>query len=117
MTIDLIDLTTGSLGLSNASVETRDTAKQLLQLSQNVITNIAGQLTRLGSQYSALEHNLDNSMVLQYNLTTIESNIRDADMGKETMLLAINKVLTEATYSLHKFSDDQKQHFEKVLFE
>lgn len=117
MTVNLMDITTESLGLKNASVETHDNAKQLLQNSKVAITNITGHLTSIGSQYSALEHNLDNSLTLQNNLTTIESNIRDADMGKEVMNLAIDKVLSEAINTIHKYTDDQKQHFEKILFE
>jgi flagellin len=116
MTVHLMDLTTESLGLNGASVVTEENANQLLQKSKEVITNITGHLTRIGSQYAALEHNIENSLVLQNNLTTIEANIRDADMGKEVMNLAINKVVSEAINTLHKYSVDQRQHFEKVLF-
>ena len=116
MTVALMDITTESLGLSHASVETKDNAHNLLQTSQKVIRNIAGYLTQMGSQYSALEHNLDNSMTLQNNLTNLEANIRDSDFGKETMGLAIDKMLSEANLTLHNYSNDQKKEFEKVLF-
>jgi flagellin len=116
ITIHLIDITTESLGLNNASVTTKENANQLLQDSKTALTQIIGHLTRIGSQYSALEHNIENSQTLQKNLTTIEANIRDADMGKEVMNLAISKVVSEAINTLHKYSDDQRQHFEKVLF-
>jgi flagellin len=117
MTVHLMDITTESLGLKNASVETKDDAAQLLKSSKDIIKKITGHLTRLGSQYSALESNLGNALTLQDNLTTIEANIRDADMGKEVMNLAIDKVLSEAINTLHKYTDDQKQNFEKVLFQ
>jgi flagellin len=116
ITIDLLDISMDGLGITNASLETNDNAKQLLETTQKIITNISGHLTRFGSQYSALEHNLTNSYTLQNNLTTIESSIRDANMGKETMDLAIGKVLSEALNSFHKFSSDQRQSFEQVLF-
>lgn len=116
LTIELMDITNENLGLTNASVKPKENAEKLLKKSQNVITNIAGYLTRIGAQYSALEHNLDNSLTLQNNLTTIESSIRDSNIGKEVMDLTINKVLSDALNTLHKYSDDQRQSFEKVLF-
>jgi flagellin len=116
MTVQLMDITTENLGLTNASIETKDNANKLLKIAQNAITKIAGYLTQVGSQYSALQHNMDNSLTLQNNLTKIESNIRDSDMGKETMELAIDKMLSEANLNLNKYSTDQKQQFEKMLF-
>ncbi|WML46075.1 flagellin [Neobacillus sp. PS3-40] len=117
MTLELMDITTGSLGLANASVETRENAVELMKTSKNAISNIAGYLSKIGSQYSSLENNLNNSLTLQNSLTTIEANIRDSDIGKEVMNLTINKLLLDGINTLHKYSDDQRQNFEKVLFE
>jgi flagellin len=117
MMLELMDITTGSLGLANASVETRENAVELMKTSKNAISNIAGYLSKIGSQYSSLENNLNNSLTLQNSLTTIEANIRDSDIGKEVMNLTINKLLLDGINTLHKYSDDQRQNFEKVLFD
>jgi flagellin len=117
MTVELMDITLQKLGLSNASIEPRENANKLLNTTKDVITTITGHLTRIGSQYSALEKNMENSLTLQNNLTTIESNIRDSNIGKEVIELAIDKILSEVNLSLHNYTDDQKQNFEKILFE
>jgi flagellin len=116
MTIELVDISTKSLGFEDASVESNQNANKLLETSQKAMTKLTEHLTRIGSQYSSLEHNLENSLTLQNNLTTLESSIRDADIGKEAMNIAIDKVLSEALNTFHKYSDDQKQNFESVLF-
>jgi flagellin len=116
MTVKLVDISVKQLGLENASVTTLENANKLLQTSKNVIGTLTEHLTKIGAQYAALEHNLENSLNLQNNLTTIESNIRDSNIGKEVINLTISKLLSEALNTLHIYSDDQKQHFEKILF-
>jgi flagellin len=116
MKIELIDLTTEKLGLSNASVVPKENALKLIKSTQNAITTLTGHLSKLGAQSSALEQNLNNSLTLQSNLTTIEANIRDSDIGKEVMNLAIDNMLNDVNQTLYKYTDDQKQHFEKLLF-
>lgn len=116
MTIQLMDISPEKLGLANASVYSFEDANKLLITSQNAIKKISGYLNLVGSQYSALEHSMDSSLALQNNLTKIDSSIRDSDVGKETMELAIDKILSEANLNLNKYTEDQKQQFEKVLF-
>jgi flagellin len=116
MTIQLMDISPEKLGLANASVDTFEDANKLLIASQNAIKKISGYLNLVGSQYSSLEHSMNSSLALQNNLTKIDSNIRDTDVGKETMELAIDKILSEANLNLNKYTEDQKQQFEKVLF-
>lgn len=116
MTINLLDISIDNLGLTNASVETFENANKLLLTSQNAIKKISGYLNHIGTQYSALEHSMNSSLDLQNNLTKIESSIRDSDIGKETMELTIDQILSDANLNLNKYSVDQKQKFEKVLF-
>jgi flagellin len=116
MTFELFDTTTASLGIDNASVSTRENAINLLEKSQDVIKSLTNKLTRVGAQYASLEHDIDNSITLQNNLTIIESNIRDSNIGKEVIDLTLANVLSSAVDSLHKFSDDQRQNFEKIIF-
>lgn len=116
MKVQLIDISTSKLGLANASVKTKEDAAKLLETTQKAIKTVTGYITQVGSQYSALEHTMNSSLALQNNLTKIESSIRDSDIGKETMELAIYQILSDVNQNLHKYSTDQKQQYEKVLF-
>jgi flagellin len=85
MIVKLLDISEDQLGLENASVATLENANKLLQTSINIIRTLAEHLTKIGAQHAALEHNLDNSLNLQNNFTTIEANIRDSNIGKEVI--------------------------------
>jgi flagellin len=116
MKVQLIDISTEKLGLAKASVEPKENASKLLEAAQKAIKTVTGYLTQVGSQYSALEHTINSSLELQNSLTKIESSIRDSDVGKEAMELAIDQMLNDVNQNLHKYSTDQKQQYEKVLF-
>ncbi|AXH98408.1 flagellin [Sporosarcina sp. PTS2304] len=85
MTIGDIDVSTSALGLDGASIATRQDASELISTLDKAIETISGQLTKVGSEMSGIEHHLENALVFEGNITQSLSMLADTDMAKEMM--------------------------------
>ena len=85
MTIQLVDVSSKTLGLEGASLEMRADAEQLITTIDKAIQSVSSHLTRVGSNMEAIEHHLTNALVFENNLSTSLSLLEDTDMAKEMM--------------------------------
>ncbi|MEK4027945.1 MULTISPECIES: flagellin [Bacillaceae] len=85
LSINLVDTSTTALGLDGVSLESQLQAEQLLVKVDQAIEKVNTHLTKIGSEYEALEHHITNSFLLESNLTKSLSMIQDADIAKETL--------------------------------
>ncbi|MFL0364984.1 flagellin [Pseudobacillus sp. 179-B 2D1 NHS] len=85
ISIDLMDTSTKALNLDNISLLTTESAGELITKFDAAIEKTAGNLTKIGSYYEAVEHHMKNTLVYETNLTTSLSKLVDTNMAKEIM--------------------------------
>jgi flagellin len=95
LSLDLNDITTSSLGLSNVDVSTSANAASALANIDNAISAVATARAEYGSIQNRFEATIANLQVTSENLTSAESRIRDADIALETSLFTKNQILVQ----------------------
>ncbi|OMP65825.1 flagellin [Domibacillus epiphyticus] len=100
ISIDLDKVDVDTLGLSAASVYPASAARSLFPKIQDAVTKVTHQLTKIGSYYESIEHELDRSSVLEENLTKGLSLIGDTHVGKEMISLTIAGIRQHADHML-----------------
>ncbi|OAH54635.1 MULTISPECIES: flagellin [Bacillaceae] len=96
MQIELQKTNVETLGLTNAKLDPVEEARKLFPKIQNAVTQVTGQLTKVGSYYEAIEHELTNANVLEDNLKKGLSLMSDTDVSKEVIQLAISSIRQQA---------------------
>ncbi|BBW97614.1 MULTISPECIES: flagellin [Geobacillus] len=100
ITVDIVDTSTISLGLNGATLLTRTEAEQLITKVDNALKKVTNHLTKVGADYEALEHHLNNTMLKETSLTTSESMLRDTNIAREMMSYISGKIRQQADYLL-----------------
>ena len=100
LSIDLEKTDLDSLGLTGASIDSASKARALFPKIQGAVTKVTEQLTKIGSYYENIEHELDRTAVLEENLTKGMSMIGDTHIGKEMIELAIAGIRQQADHLL-----------------
>ncbi|WP_153723564.1 flagellin N-terminal helical domain-containing protein [Sporosarcina cascadiensis] len=98
------DMRTAELGISEASIGTREDADKAIGLLDKAISNVSSERSKMGAYMNRLEHAYSNAQTMEMNLTAAESRIRDADIAKEMMALTKANILLQAgqyVLSLH----------------
>lgn len=98
--INMEPMNSAVLGLKNTNISTQEDAQKVLTKVKDAINHVSLQRADYGAAQNRLEHIIDYTDNYAENLTDAESRIRDADMAKETMEFAKNKILMQATQSL-----------------
>jgi len=96
LSLDLNDIQTYSLGLSNVNVSTAANASRALANIDSAISAIASARAEYGSIQNRFEATIANLQVTSENLTAAESRIRDADIALETSIFTKNQILVQA---------------------
>jgi len=96
LSLDLNDIQTSSLGLSNVNVSTAANASSALANIDSAISAIASPRAEYGSIQNRFEATIANLQVTSENLTAAESRIRDADIALETSIFTKNQILVQA---------------------
>ena len=99
-TVNLSDISSRTLGISNVNVLTRKTASFALGSLDTAINKLASQRARIGSYENALEHNIETLTVTSTNLTTARSRICDTDIAKVMMNFVKLKILNRSGTSM-----------------
>jgi flagellin len=90
-----IDTANSTIGVTAQSI-----ADQLVQITNDALTNVSTQRAKLGAIQNRLEHTIANLDTGAENLQASESRIRDVDMAKEMMEFTKNNILTQASQSM-----------------
>lgn len=114
-TIDIADVRTNSLGISNISVETSSQSQTAIEVIDNALETVSSERGKLGAYQNRLEHSLNNLSNYELNLTSAESRIRDADMAKQMMALTKNQILSQASQAMLTQASQQPQHILELL--
>jgi flagellin len=98
--VDMVDTSTTSLGLSGASLLTREDAEQLIKKVDNALIQVTNHLTNVGADYEVIEHHLNNTMLKEANLTASESMLRDTNIAREMMNYISETIRQKGDYLL-----------------
>ena len=96
MGINIGDMRSQALGLSEVLVTDRASAARSITVIDNAIDKVSTQRARLGAYQNRLEHTINNLTVASENLTAAESRIRDTDMAKEMMNFTKLNIMLQA---------------------
>lgn len=91
-----MDAGISSLGVSEVSVSTKDSARDSLTRIDEAISKIAGQRATIGSIQNRLVVSSNNMDNYTENMATANSRIRDVDVAEETAKMAKNNILSSA---------------------
>jgi len=94
------DMTTEALDLDTVSVETREDAEKAIGKVDDAKARVVTQQAKLGAMQNRLEKAINVSENTAENITASESRIRDADMAKQTMLMAKQQMLVQSAQSM-----------------
>ena len=94
------DMRSEALGINEASVTTRDRAKDAIDIIDQAIEYSLNEATNMGAYLQRLEYTEANVTTQDENIQSAESTIRDADMAKEMTEYTKNNVLSQAAQSM-----------------
>jgi len=110
-TIDLAmgDVTTATLGLSGAAVDSTTSASAALDLLDAAIADVASSRGDLGAAQNRILSSVRSIATTAENLAAAESRIRDVDVAAETADLTRNSIMQQAAVSVLAQANVQPQ--------
>jgi flagellin len=96
ITLQLSDLTTAGLGISQLSLQTAASALLSLSVLDTALGSVNSGRSLLGAAQNRIESALNNSQVYVEALSSAESQIRDADFAVETSELTKLQIMQQA---------------------
>jgi len=111
ITLNLVDATSGGLGLSaaNFDVLTSSNATAVLNLIDSAIDSISTTRGTLGAAQNRIASAVRTLRNAHTNLSAAESRIRDVDVAEETADLTRNSILQQAAVSVLSQANLQPQ--------
>lgn len=100
-----------SVGSVNISLSDQTNALAAVDLLDLAIEKVTGQLTKIGSTQNMLDNHLDYLEVMESNMSSAESRIRDADTAKETARLSELQILQQAAGQMIINANNQSSIF------
>jgi flagellin len=102
ITVNMADLTSATLGVAAGDITagSASSAQGILTNIDSAIDTLNGYRADFGSSENRLNSALNNMETFVETTKAAESNIRDADFGKETAQLAQNQILQQAGVSI-----------------
>ena len=98
--IDIGNMSSGALGVTNINVSTRVSASKAIGQIDAAINKVSTQRAKIGAYQNALEHTSENLTTTMTNLTAAESRIRDADMAQTMMEFVKLQILNQSGTSM-----------------
>ncbi|MGZ3696564.1 MAG: flagellin N-terminal helical domain-containing protein [Bdellovibrionota bacterium] len=95
-----LNVTADKLGISGLSTETREAARNNLDLVDNAIKSLTENRAEVGALQNRLQSTINNLGIYDENLSAARSRIWDSDVAKETADLTKNNILTSAGVSV-----------------
>ena len=96
ISLQLSDLTTAGLGISNLSLQSAASALQSLSVLDTALGSVNSGRSLLGAAQNRIESALNNAQVYVEALSAAESQIRDADFAIETSELTKLQIMQQA---------------------
>ncbi len=98
--IDLFQMDSGSIGLSDTDILTAESARDAIDTINGAIDEISSIRSYYGAIQNRLEHTINNLGNALENITAAESRIRDTDMAKAMMNFTRSQILLQSGQSM-----------------
>lgn len=115
MGINLPDIDTWEMGLSEVTVTTLKRASVAANTLKSAIDFISEERGRMGSYENRLEHAYNAQSISKENLTAAESRIRDTDMANEITVFTKNNILSQSAQSMLAQANSTPQEILRLL--
>jgi len=96
VSMDLVDLSSGSLGLSGVSIDSQGGAQAALDAIDGAMSEVSSQQSSLGATQNRLESTIQFSEDYATNLEAAAGSVMDLDFALATSQLSQNGLLMEA---------------------
>jgi flagellin-like hook-associated protein FlgL len=93
-------ITTESLDLESVNVQTVEDSEEAIDSIDQAQKKVVNQRSQLGAIQNRLEKSISVSENTVENVINAESQIRDADMAKEAMMLAKQQILVQSSQAM-----------------
>lgn len=94
------DMRSDALGISSLSLSSAQGANDALSALDKAIETVSSQRAAIGAETNALTHTYNNLRVSEENQQAMRSRISDADIAKESMRLAQEKIMQNIQFSV-----------------
>jgi flagellin len=115
LTVNVGDMGTAALGVSNVSVAKQDDANTAINKIDDAIKSVSTQRAKLGAVQNRLEHTVNSLNTANENLSSAESQIRDTDMASEMIKYTKSNILQQASQSMLAQANQQPQGVLQLL--
>ena len=93
--INLFDVTTNSLGISNVSVSNYENVQDSIYKTDEALEKITSYRVSIGADTNSLKHSYNDTSNSKYNLTASLSRIEDINMATSFMKVTKSNVITQ----------------------
>ena len=117
LSLDALDLTTGSSGLKiqGEKLDTAANAQSALTAIDNAMKTVNGALGKIGAYQNRIGYAQQNLQTSIQNFTAAESVIRDVDMADEMTKFSKNNILSQAGTAMLAQANQSAQGVLKLL--
>ena len=115
VTLNVDDMSSGSLGVATADVSTREAANKAIDAVDAAVKKVSMQRAGLGALQNRLEYTVNNLTTTNENLTNAESQIRDTDMATEMINYTKFNILQQASQAMLAQANQQPQAVLQLL--
>ena len=115
MVLNLSDMRTTTLGISNLKVNPYTNALQAITSIDSALQNVVDDRAKYGAYQNRLEHAKSNVINQLEQVAASESYIRNADMAKELMKYQKSNILSQASQAMLTQANQQPQHVLSLL--
>ena len=107
--VELFDARTKHLGIDDIKVDPVEEAEKSLEKVDKAMDLVSSQRSKFGAYQNVLEHIGNNVGNYDYNITSSESRITDADMAKEVVEMTKNSIIEQSAQSILKQAENMPQ--------
>lgn len=107
--IELFNTTTKGLEIQGVEINTIESTQNVINKIDKAIEKVSSERGKFGAYTSGLEHLYSDANNANYNLTSSQSRILDADMAKEAMALAKVMILENASIAMYIQSKEKSK--------
>lgn len=108
-------LSTQRLGINSVCITKRKYAEKALTRLKSALDQVSDIRSDFGSTQNRLEASIRNNMNMEENIQASESRIRDADMAREAMIYAKERILSQAGESMMAQANSRNRDIAELL--
>jgi len=100
LTVSVGDMHSSAIGIGDVDISTQSGAAAALDKIKQAVNNVSDTRGTLGALQNRLDHTINNLGVMQENIQSAESNIRDTDVADEMMKYTKNNILNQSAQAM-----------------